>query len=146
MTKMENARTVAGAVSAMAGGPIAAQFIRLPANIQRVAHAIGVALHILPEAGGLALIIRARLARGQRRWLASECLWSLDAETAEALAEAVLHDLRGGPPGVPFLDVHSEARDWASWASPGELRAYLAACWNRLSDRDRQAFMRRATA
>jgi len=146
MTNMENARTATGALSAMAGGPIAAQFIHVPANIHRAANAISVGLHLLPDARGLALILRARLGLERRLWLAAACLWSLEAETAEALAEATLNDLQCGPPGIPFLDVRNEARDWADWASPGELRAYMAACWNRLSDRDRQTFIRRAIA
>jgi len=74
--------------------------------------------------------------------LAASAILALPPDAAEQLAGAVLHDLRAGPPVPPFLSVRDEARDWAMFASPAELRAYLAASWSRLPDSDRRGFMR----
>ena len=118
--------------------------------------AIGSALSLLPVAGepgypspgelaaGLAMVLRARLGPCERLGFASAGMLSLDRDDAEELAEATLHDLRAGPPVPPFLDMREDARDWATFASPAELRAYMAACWQRLPDRDRGGFLHTA--
>ena len=73
---------------------------------------------------------------------AAAALRSLSRDDAEELAEAVLHDLREGEPVPPFDELRTEARDWAAFASPGELKAYLGAIWGRLPEAERQGFLR----
>ena len=73
--------------------------------------------------------------------LASAGMLSLDRDTAEELAEAALCDLRTGSPIPPFTTLREEARDWATFASRGELRAYLGAIWNRLPGAERASFL-----
>ncbi len=68
-------------------------------------------------------------------------LRSLPPDVAEELAEAVLHDLREGEPVPPFTSLRDEARDWATFASPGELKAYFSAIWNRLPEAERAKFL-----
>ena len=71
----------------------------------------------------------------------ADALRSLPPGVAEELAEATLADLRTGVPVPPFISLRDEARNWASLASPGELKAYLAAIWGRLPEAERQSFM-----
>ena len=123
-------------------------------RINQVGNATVSALLLLPAAGepgypspgelaaGLAMVVRARLGPRERLGFAIAGMLSLDRAVAEKLAEAILHDLRSGPPVPPFLDMREDARSWATFASPAELRAYMAACWQRLPDRDRGGFLR----
>ena len=123
-------------------------------RINQVGNATVSALLLLPAAGepgypspgelaaGLAMVVRARLGPCERLGFASAGMLSLDRGDAEELAEAALHDLRAGPPTVWFWSLRDEARDWALFASRAELRAYMAACWQRLPDRDRGGFLR----
>jgi len=107
---------------------------------KRVADAIGAGLFYLPDAADMERILR-RLEERQRLWLAAACLWSLPPETAEELAEATLADLRTGESIPPFDGLRAEARDWATFASRGELKAYLGAIWGRLPETERQSFL-----
>ena len=121
--------------------------------LDRMGSTTAAALRLLPVAGepgypspgkiadGLAIILRAHLGPYERLTFASAALLSLDADTAEELAEATLADLREGVPVPPFSTLREEARDWAAFASPGELRAYLGACWNRLPEAERARFL-----
>jgi len=68
-------------------------------------------------------------------------LRSLPPDAAEELAEAVLADLRTGEPIPPFTSLRDEARDWATFASPGELKTYFSAIWNRLPEAERTRFL-----
>jgi len=111
-------------------------------EIQAAARAIGAGLLILPDAMDMSRILRRSLDRPQGLWLAASAIMALPADIAEELAEATLHDLRAGPPTPPFDGLRNEARGWASFASPGEVKAYFAACWQRLPDRDRRGFLR----
>ena len=111
---------------------------------QAAARAIEAGLVCLPDACDMAFILRRRLDLPERIWLAASSLLSLPPGDAEQLSEAVLHDLRAGSPIPPFTTLRQEARDWAAFASPGELRAYLGACWNRLGASERQGFLRAA--
>jgi len=72
---------------------------------------------------------------------AAAALRSLPPDAAEELAEAVLADLRTGEPIPPFTSLRDEARDWATFASRGELKAYLGAIWGRLPEAERQSFL-----
>jgi len=127
---------------------------KMTARVADAARALVCALQILPVAGEpghpspgrlaaqLAYIFRARLDPMEQLCLASAGMMALNPDTAEALAEATLYDARRGTPVPPFDGLRTEARDWAAFASPGEGRAYLAACWNRLSEAERQGFLR----
>ncbi len=120
---------------------------------QRAWGAIEAALELVPACGlpghrsptGLALvvadIVRPFLTLQQRRIFAAGLMLALDPGTAEKLAEAALYDLRAGVPVPPFTTLRDEARDWASIASLGELRAYLGACWNHLSQGEQSRFL-----
>jgi len=44
-------------------------------------------------------------------------------------------------PGAPFDDVTTEAALWADMAEDDEISVYLTACFNRLTERDRAAFL-----
>ena len=126
-------------------------------RLDRMGNATVSALRLVPVAGepghmspgklatGLAHIIRARLVSSERLLVASAGMLSLGRNAAEELAEATLADLREGVPVPPFTGLRDEARDWASFASQGEVRAYLAACWNRLPKAERASFKRVAT-
>ncbi len=72
----------------------------------------------------------------------ADALRSLPPYAAEELDEATLADLRTGEPVPPFISLRDEARDWATFASPGELKAYLGAIWGRLPEAERQGFLR----
>ncbi len=71
----------------------------------------------------------------------------LEAEEQHIFAEKIYGLMQAGEPVPPFdLDVMAEARDWASWASNVELRAYAAACWEHLPAGQRNRFIAWATA
>lgn len=53
---------------------------------------------------------------------------------------AVIAGAGAGRPMVPLADPEAEAKEWASWATEGELAAYLWASWCALPDRRRDAF------
>lgn len=44
-----------------------------------------------------------------------------------------------------FIDLGSEAREWAILASQAEKRAFLTAVWSRMADADRDDFLRAVT-
>jgi hypothetical protein len=127
-------------------------------RFDRAATATVNCLRVLPEAGesgypspgqlvaGLAIILRTRLGPIERLTVASAAMLSLDREAAENLAEATLTDLRSGSPIAPFTTLREEARSWAAWASPGERRVYMAACWGKLPEAERQGFLRAVRA
>lgn len=55
--------------------------------------------------------------------------------------EAIMEGLRNGAPQPLFGPIMAEANFWASWASRAELKAYCAASFAHLSDKDRDAFL-----
>jgi hypothetical protein len=112
-------------------------------NQQAACRAIEAGLVYLPDACNLAAILRP-LDHAQRLWLGASSMLALPADTAEQLSEAVLHDLRAGPPPVTFWSLRDEAISWAAFASRSEKCHYLAAIWGQLSDDDRGRFLRRA--
>ncbi len=111
---------------------------------QAAARAIGAGLICLPDACDMAFILSSRLDLPKRIWLGTSALLSLPPDTAEELAEAVLHDLGAGPPPVTFCNLRDEALSWAMFASRAERCHYLAAAWRELSPDDRRRFLRRA--
>jgi len=140
---MENP-AMGGALQRHASRRDTQEYTRTAKDPQAAGRAISAGLVCLADACDMAFILRRRLDLPERIWLAASAMMSLPPDDVEVLAEAVLHDLRAGPPTVTFWSVRDEARDWATFASPGELRTYLTACWHRLPDRDRRGFLRAA--
>ncbi len=62
-------------------------------------------------------------------------------EDLVVIFEGLLERLRAGEPTTPLLSYMDEARDWAAYATPGELKCYLVAIWNALSKRERARFL-----
>lgn len=89
---------------------------------------------------GAVEILCHRLDPVERGWLLVTAAQAADSANLGALAEAVVAG--DGPPIPAFDSVRAEARDWAAWASGPEVRAYLAACWHRLPEEDRAAFLK----
>lgn len=65
-----------------------------------------------------------------------------DPRDACWIMAAALDDLSAGMPGAPLFSFMHEANWWADWASEPELKAYLWACWQRLSPAARASFLR----
>ena len=139
---MQNARR-SGAGAAQAQKP-GRHHTAPTTNTQAAVRAIGAGLVYLPHPTDLTFILHQRLDLPERIWLAISSLLSMPPDDAEELAEAALHDLRVGEPVPPFDELRTEARDWAAFASPGELKAYLGAIWGRLPEAERQGFLRAA--
>ncbi len=60
---------------------------------------------------------------------------------AAAIMTATLTDMMAGSPIPPLLSAMDEARTWAEFATPSELKAYSLATFVQMSDRDRAAFL-----
>ena len=54
---------------------------------------------------------------------------------------AALADLSAGTPIAPLTSVMEQASFWADMVGRDELKAYMLACFNRLSDSDQAAFL-----
>lgn len=69
---------------------------------------------------------------------------------AAILMSAALEDLSAGMPIAAFEGVMAEARLWAEWATPAELKAYALASYEAMGTRDQSGFLahvsRRAAA
>jgi hypothetical protein len=94
----------------------------------------------------VALILRRRLDRLQRRWLLWVAATAAEPEDAASLASSVLEEKRNHGPIPELDDVREEARLWASWATRAQLRAYMAACWGALPVPERNEFLRAVRA
>jgi len=57
------------------------------------------------------------------------------------IMERALSDLTMGQPIPMLMSVMWDARWWADWASPAELKAYALACYTCLSAKDQAAFL-----
>lgn len=66
----------------------------------------------------------------------------LDCDRADRLPflEAILDGLSAGMPVAAFGQIMAQANFWADMASRAERKAYCAACWNRLTAEDQDAF------
>lgn len=60
---------------------------------------------------------------------------------AVAILSAALEDLRVGMPIAPFDGVLAEARLWAEWATPDELKGYALACAEAMRPEPRERFI-----
>ena len=120
------------------------EYTRSTHDPQAAARAIEAGLIYLPDACDMAAILRRRLDLPECIWLAASAKIALPPNEAEELSEAVLHDLRAGPPIPPFMSIRDAAASWATFASRAERCHYLAAAWGQLSPDDRRRFLRRA--
>ena len=62
-------------------------------------------------------------------------------DDAVVIMEAALADLSAGTPLPVFLTAMSDARWWASFAAPHELKAYALACVEAMQPKIRAAFL-----
>lgn len=69
-----------------------------------------------------------------------EAVVGLPPEDRLPLLEIAVDHFRAAEPIPPLFSYMQEARSWASLACRGELKAYCAACWERLSPEDQSAF------
>jgi hypothetical protein len=141
---MKTPATGGGVLDSRSGEFDRAEFTLLTHQTQRAGRAIAAGLTCLPRPVDMGFILRCRLDLRQRIWLAASSMMALPADTAEQLSEAVLHDLRTGPPVPPFMSIREASMSWAAFASRAEACHYLAAIWGQLSDDDRGRFLRRA--
>lgn len=65
-----------------------------------------------------------------------------DPRDACQIMAAALDDLSAGMPGAPLFSYLDAANWWSDLASEPELKAYLLACWSRLSPRAQSNFLR----
>ena len=63
---------------------------------------------------------------------------ALEADEQHLVAERLAEIMAAGEPGVAFPSARSAANEWAAWASPDELRAYIAASFARLPRHERK--------
>ncbi|NYS24609.1 hypothetical protein HUK65_06355 [Rhodobacteraceae bacterium 2376] len=72
------------------------------------------------------------------------CLAIADCDPRDAcqIMAAALDDLSAGMPGAPLFSYMDQAAWWSDLASKPELKAYLLACWTRLSPRVQDDFLR----
>lgn len=115
--------------------------IFLSRNHERAARVIGYALTLDSSTGWTqaSAILAARLSRIERGSLAYAALASLEPIEAELVARVALRS--AGMPGAAFLGEMDEAAFWADLATVQERKAYALACYTRLSNRDRAAFL-----
>ena len=92
---------------------------------------------------GLPVVLSARLTGDELVRLLEALLRAVDADQAAAVLQD--HMVRVGSPLPVLTDIDHDARWWADLASPGEIKAWLSACYVRLSPRDRAEFLDAAT-
>lgn len=89
---------------------------------------------------GFSFVAAVRLSETERASLAFAALNALELDNAELTAAASI-----GSAGIPlpaFLGEMRDARHWASYASPSELKAYALAAFEAMSPSDQAAFLR----
>lgn len=64
-----------------------------------------------------------------------------DPRDACHIMSAAIDDLSAGMPGAPLFSFMDAANWWADLASEPELKAYLLACWTRLSPKAQASFL-----
>ncbi|MDP2739055.1 MAG: hypothetical protein Q8O82_10255 [Pseudorhodobacter sp.] len=93
-----------------------------------------------PDAwNGFSLVASLRLTPNERAALAFAALNSLEPDEAEMTAAAAIGS--AGAPLPPFLGGMDEARFWASYANPAELKAYTLAAFEAMQAKDQAAFL-----
>lgn len=84
------------------------------------------------------LISATRLTVQERAFMVAVLLATLDPESVADIAATAVG--AAGDPSPPFLGGMEDARSWASWASPSELKAYALACFEAMTPKDQAAF------
>ncbi len=81
---------------------------------------------------------RNRVARAT---VLCDAIAAADPRDACKIMNAALSQLAAGQPKPPLFSFMDEAANWADLASVPELKAYLLACYTRLSSADQQSFL-----
>jgi hypothetical protein len=89
---------------------------------------------------GFATVLRARLSPDERAELARAALEALEWQSLGQIV-AALRDDGAGPPVPAFDDLAEEARQWADWASPAEIRSFAVASFLRMTPGERRDFL-----
>lgn len=109
---------------------------------KRMSRMLGYSLLLgTPEAWqAFGLVAAVRLSADERTALAAVCLATLSPDVATSISAAVIG--AAGDPLPPFLGDMADARDWASWASRSELKAYALAAFEAMAPADKAGFYR----
>lgn len=131
--------TKQGASAVKGGNPISAY---MHPNHKRMSKVLGYCLVLGdPDAwGGFSVVARARMTHEERAALVVAALGSLPYQHALETVATVFG--AAGDPLPPFLGGMEDARHWAGWASPNELKAYALAAFEAMPTQDRAAFFR----
>lgn len=90
---------------------------------------------------GLATVLRARLTPYERACLLTSVAAANDTGLLIEVLETIVPARLAGAPLPVLFEIEDDARWWADLATPPELKAWLTACFLRLSERDRAAFL-----
>jgi len=90
---------------------------------------------------GLTTVLKARLSPFERVCLAATVLDAAEDDQFWQVIESAVPSRLAGQPLPLFLDLEAEARWWADFASPAELRAWLTACFVRLPKSEQTSFL-----
>jgi hypothetical protein len=79
----------------------------------------------------------------KRAWAMSlrEAIRECDPIVAALILSDELERLRLGAPVPPLMNAMDDARAWADWATPYEVKAFCLACYNAMSPKDQAGFL-----
>lgn len=124
-----------------------------PERHDRALAAMGNALVLQRQPGawcGLETVLRVRLTPYERACLLTSLAAATDTDLLVEVLEAIVQARSAGAPMPVFSAIKEDARWWADIAALPELRAWIAACFNRLPATEQAAFIdaarRRAAA
>lgn len=99
---------------------------------------------------GLSMVLQARLSAYERACLLTSVTHACDSDLLFDVMEAIVPIRLAGAPLPVFLSIEEDACWWADLGSPAERKAWITACFLRLSDKDKAGFLaaaqRRAAA
>jgi hypothetical protein len=81
------------------------------------------------------------LRRAEAATVLCRAIADCDRDDAVVILSAALADLSMGSPLPVFSSAMDDARWWASFAAPHEIKAYLLACFEVMRPEDRAAFL-----
>jgi hypothetical protein len=84
--------------------------------------------------------------RAEAATILGQAIADCHRDDATIILEAALQGLRVGQPRPALFGLMAEARDWATFAMRAELKAYVRASFDSLSQTDRAAFLRYVSA
>lgn len=128
-----------GATASKGGSALSAY---MHSDHKRMSKMLGYCLVLdTPDAwGGFSVVARARMTLKERAALVVAALGSLPYQHAIETVSTVFG--AAGDPLPPFLGGMEDARHWAGWASPNELKAYALAAFEAMPSQDKAAFFR----